>query len=50
MTGPLTGADGDLGEPTINIKTLTVDPLGGARADDLGAPTINAKKYQRWTP
>jgi hypothetical protein len=27
-----------------------VDPLGGAKARDPGAPTINAKKHQRWTP
>jgi hypothetical protein len=26
------------------------DPLGGARAGDLGAPTINARKLRRQTP
>jgi hypothetical protein len=28
---------------------LTVGPLGGDDGD-LEAPTINAKKHQRWTP
>jgi hypothetical protein len=27
-----------------------VDPLGGANAVDLGAPTINPKKHLRWAP
>jgi hypothetical protein len=53
MTGPLAGADGDLGAPTINVKNVNgspTAPLGGARAGDPGASTINAKKYQWWAP
>jgi hypothetical protein len=42
--GPLEGADGDLGAPTINTeKTVMTGPLGGADGD-LRVPTINAKK------
>jgi hypothetical protein len=45
MAAPLGGADGDPEASTINVKMLTVDPLGGVGAGYPGAPTINAKKY-----
>jgi hypothetical protein len=42
--GPLAGADGNSGAPTINVKkTSTVGLLVGADQDS-GAPTINVKK------
>jgi hypothetical protein len=53
MTGPLAGADGDPGAPTINVKNVNgsaMAPLGGARAGDPGASNINAKKHQWWAP
>jgi hypothetical protein len=46
MVGPVMGADGDSGVPTIDVKISTVGPLGGARAGDAGASTINAKTRQ----
>jgi hypothetical protein len=42
--------NGDLGAPTINVKTSMIAPLGGARAVDPRVPTINAKKHRRWAP
>jgi hypothetical protein len=50
MAGPLVGAEGDPGLPTINVKTSTACPLGGAGAEDPGVPTINAKERRRWAP
>jgi hypothetical protein len=47
---PLADADGDLRVSIINVKTSTADPLGGARAGDMGMPTINAKKRRRRPP
>jgi hypothetical protein len=44
MVGPLTGADEDLGVPTINVKNIDGGPLGGVRVGDLEAPTLNTKK------
>jgi hypothetical protein len=40
----------DPGASTINIKNVDDGPLGGVRAGDLGASTINARKYRRWAP
>jgi hypothetical protein len=48
MVGPLAGANGDPGAPTINArKHRRRAPLLGADGD-LGAPTINIKKRRRW--
>jgi hypothetical protein len=59
MVGPLAGADGDPGVPTINTKNIDGGPLGlwgvgscPCLGDDGGpeASTINTKKRQRWHP
>jgi hypothetical protein len=47
---PLAGADRDPGAPTINIKNVDCEPLGGARVGDPRMSTINAKKHRRWAP
>jgi hypothetical protein len=36
--------------PPSTIRNVDDGPLGGAGAEDLGVPTINTKKYQRWAP
>jgi hypothetical protein len=41
-TGPATA--------TIEVEDIDDGPPGGARAEDLGASTINAKKRRRWAP
>jgi hypothetical protein len=43
MTGHLAGAEGDLGAPTISVKTSMTGSLGGAGAVEPGAPTMNVK-------
>jgi hypothetical protein len=49
--GPPGGAGaGDLGVPTINVKTSMAATLGGAGAEDPEALTINAKKRRWRTP
>jgi hypothetical protein len=35
--------------PPSTLKNVDDGPPGGARAEDPGAPTINAKKRQWWT-
>jgi hypothetical protein len=32
------------------LENVDDGPLGGVGAEDLGAPTINAKKHRRWAP
>jgi hypothetical protein len=32
------------------LRNVDVEPLGGAETEDLGAPTINAKKRRRQAP
>jgi hypothetical protein len=36
--------------PPSTIRNIDDGPMGGARAEDLGVPTINAKKYRWWAP
>jgi hypothetical protein len=47
---PLMGADRVPRAPTISVKNVDGGPLGGARAGDPRATTINAKKYRWRTP
>jgi hypothetical protein len=49
MTGPLAGADGDLGASTINVKDIDGGPLGSATRD-LGLSTINANNFDGGPP
>jgi hypothetical protein len=36
--------------PPSMLRNIDSGPPGGARAEGLGAPTINTKKSQRWAP
>jgi hypothetical protein len=36
--------------PPPTLRNIDGGPLGGATAEDLGAPTINGKKRQRQAP
>jgi hypothetical protein len=47
--GPLGGADGDPGAPTINAKNIDGGPLVGAD-EDPRAPTINVQNVDGGLP
>jgi hypothetical protein len=36
--------------PPLMLRNINGGPLGGAEAEDLGAPTINTKKHRRRAP